>query len=96
MTIATIGDVGTRLLGNGALITDVSEGAGTDASSIISGTLDPARLPPIDASLITGNLTANVVVVGDLDAGAITSGTIDPARLPPLFTTDIPFLISFA
>jgi len=46
-----------------------------DASQVVSGVLDPARVPPVE--------------VENLDASQITTGTLDPARVPPLDASQI-------
>jgi hypothetical protein len=78
-----------RLLGNvqinqGEIVSPAAQLSqlGLSASVITEGTLDPARLPPIDASKITGTLSANVTLVGNVDASLITTGTLSNARLP--------------
>lgn len=51
------------------------------AADIISGVLDAARIPSLDASKI-GSGTLATARVPSLDASKITSGVLDPARIP--------------
>lgn len=53
------------------------------ASDIVSGTLDTARIPNLDAGKITTG-TFNDARIPNLAASKITSGTFDTARIPNL------------
>lgn len=55
----------------------------TTAGNIISGVLDPARIPGLNASKITSG-TLDVDRIPDLDASKISSGEIYIDRIPPL------------
>lgn len=60
----------------------------TTAENIISGTLDPARIPNLSASKITSG-TLGTDRIPDLSASKITSGTFDSARIPSLSASKI-------
>ena len=53
------------------------------ASDIVSGTLDAARIPSLDAAKI-GSGTLDAARIPSLDAAKIGSGTLDAARIPEL------------
>lgn len=59
-----------------------------DASQIISGTFDVARIPDLDASKIVSGVF-DVARIPDLDASKITSGVFDVARIPDLDASKI-------
>lgn len=59
-----------------------------DASRIVSGTLDAARLPAHSAALITSG-TLDAARIPALDASKIGSGTLAAARLPAATTAAI-------
>jgi hypothetical protein len=66
----------SNFVGSGSALTNLT-------ASNLTGTIYPARLPSIDAGLITsGTLSADRLPA--LDAGLITSGTLGTARLPAL------------
>ena len=60
-----------------------------DASQIVSGTLDAARIPGLSAAKITGGVL-DAARVPDLDAAKIASGTLGMARLPEISRTYYP------
>ena len=53
------------------------------AADIVSGTLDAARIPSLDAAKI-GSGTLDAARIPSLDAAKIGSGTLDAARIPSL------------
>lgn len=69
--------VSGRFVGNGSALHSL------DASRVSSGTLHPARLPPLHASAI-GAGTLDPARLPPLDAAIIARGKLGIARLPPL------------
>jgi len=59
-----------------------------DATQIISGTFDVARIPDLDASKIVSGVF-DVARIPDLDASKITSGVFDVDRIPDLDASKI-------
>jgi hypothetical protein len=64
----------SNFVGSGSALTNLT-------ASNLTGTIDPARLPSINAGLITSG-TLSTDRLPALDAGLITSGTLGTARLP--------------
>lgn len=60
----------------------------TTAENIISGVLDPARIPSLDASKINAG-TFDAGRIPNLDASKINSGAFDPARIPNIDASKI-------
>jgi len=60
-----------------------------DASWVVSGVFDTARIPDLDASKITSGVF-DVARIPDLDAGKIVSGVFDIARIPDIPRGKVP------